>query len=143
MSGVLTTALRVGDAAPAREWVVTQEIIDRYADATGDHNPIHVDPDYSATGPFGRTIAHGLMTLAYVGQVLNRWTDGAFDREGAIEVSFTGPVFVGDTVRISAEVVEIDPDGTAVCDLHCTAGDRRILVGTARLPTTKETPHGT
>ncbi len=67
---------------------VTQRMIDDYAKASGDFNPIHVDPDFARNGPFGRTIAHGLMTLAFVAQMLNAWTDGAFDESGEIDVDF-------------------------------------------------------
>lgn len=133
---VTSAPLAPGAKAPAMEWLVSQDVIDRYADATGDHNPIHVDPEYSAKGPFGRTIAHGLMTLAYAAQVLNAWTDGAFDRTGEIEVAFVGPVFVGERIRITAEVDTVDDAGTAHCDLLCMAGDRKILVGKVRLPVT-------
>ncbi len=122
-----------GDSAPPLEKLVTQDIIDRYAEASGDHNPIHVDPEFSAKGPFGRTIAHGMMTLAYAGQMLNRWTDGAFDRSGEIEVAFTGPVFVGDTIRLTAQVDSIDETGSAVCTLRCTSGERQVLIGSVRL----------
>lgn len=134
----------VGDTAPPLERRVTQADIDRYADATGDHNPIHVDPDYAAKGPFGRTIGHGLMTLTYAAEMLNLWTDGAFDLAGEIEVAFIGPVFVDDVIRLGAEVTEIAADGTAICALTCTAGDRRILAGTASLrqPNDKEPSHG-
>ena len=148
MSADDTTALdrprAVGDAAPPLERQVTQAVIDRYADATGDHNPIHVDPEYSATGPFGKTIGHGLMTLAYAAEMLNRWTGGAFDQSGEIEVAFIGPVFVEDTIRLGAEVTEVSADGTATCALTCTVGERRILAGTVRLPIQddKETSHG-
>jgi 3-hydroxybutyryl-CoA dehydratase len=134
----------VGDAAPPLERRITQVDINRYADATGDFNPIHVDPDYAATGPFGKTIGHGLMTLAYAAEMLNRWTGGRFDEAGEIEVTFIGPVFVEDTIRLDAEVTDIPADGTAICVLTCTAGDRRILVGTVRLliQDDKEASHG-
>jgi len=134
----------VGDVAPPLERRITQVDINRYAGATGDFNPIHVDPEYSAKGPFGRTIAHGLMTLAYAAEMLNRWTGGRFDEVGEIEVAFIGPVFVEDTIRLGAEVTDVSADGTAICDLTCTAGERRILAGTIRLPIPdeKEANHG-
>ena len=126
-------ALKVGDKAPAVDWLITQEVIDLYADASGDHNPIHVDPEYSAKGPFGRTIAHGLMTLACAAQVLNRWTDGDFDSTGEIEVTFVGPVFVDERIVISAVVETVGTDGFAECELLCMANERKILVGKVRL----------
>jgi 3-hydroxybutyryl-CoA dehydratase len=118
-------------SAPKRH--VTQDMIDRYAEASGDFNPIHVDPDYARTGPFGRTIAHGMMTLAFAAELLNDWTGGAFDEAGEIEVVFVGPVFAGDVVELSAaveEIVEREGRAAARVSLGCSCGDRQILVGT-------------
>lgn len=116
---------------------VTQEVIDSYAQASGDHNPIHVDPDYARNGPFGKTIAHGLMTLAYVSQMLNRWTGGRFDACGEIEIAFVAPVFAGDKVEVTGEVEEIcDRAGRPVAKVRlvCKAADRQILSGHAYQP---------
>jgi len=140
MSGaLLDPALRLtgsrfaaGYVLPAQQRHVTQDMIDRYASASGDFNPIHVDPEYSRTGPFGRTIAHGMMTLAFAAELLNAWTDGAFDESGEIDVAFVGPVFAGDTVELSGsveEIVERDGRPAARARIECRCGDRRILVG--------------
>lgn len=127
----------VGTALPTISRTVSQEMIDEYGKASGDFNPIHVDPEYARTGPFGRTIAHGLMTLAFVAQMLNRWSDGAFDENGEIEIAFVGPVFAGDTVEISGVVESIlveEGRCAARVELTCKAGERQILVGTAIQP---------
>jgi len=57
--------------------VVTQQRIDAYADASGDHNPIHVDPEFARATPFGGTIAHGMLVLALIGEMM--------EAEGAIQ----------------------------------------------------------
>ncbi len=127
----------VGDVLPVLKRTVTQDMIDAYAKASGDFNPIHVDPEYSRTGPFGRTIAHGMMTLAFVGQVLNEWSGGGFDAAGEIDIAFIGPVFTGDTVDVSGVVEEIaERDGApfARVRLICRAGERQILAGHAMQP---------
>jgi acyl dehydratase len=55
----------VGAEAAVSDWItVTQERIDRFADATGDHQWIHVDPERARAGPFGTTVAHGFLTLS-------------------------------------------------------------------------------
>ncbi len=116
---------------------VDQATIDAYAEATGDFNPIHVDPDYAKDGPFGRTIAHGLMTLALVAEMLNLWSGGAFDESGEIDIAFVGPVFVGDVVTVSGTVEEtIQRDGvdSLRVALLVMAGERRILAGHAIQP---------
>ena len=130
--------LSIGDEAPV---LVVEKLsrtnFVRYAGASGDFNPIHVDPDFAAGGPFGRTIAHGLMTLAFVAEMLNAWSGGAFDAGGELDIAFVGPVFVGDTVEVSGMVEDIEQAGgraVAVVKLGCRAGDRAILAGMARMP---------
>src|SRR5690625_5268613 len=100
------------------EWFhIGQERIDQFADATEDHQWIHVDSERAATGPFGRTIAHGYLTLALLPHLLTqllkvtdevRGTNYGLDR-----VRFTGPVRVGSYVRLIASIVEshVRPDG--------------------------------
>lgn len=134
------TQVVVGDTLPMLTRSITQEIINAYAEATGDFNPIHVDPEYSKTGPFGRTIAHGLMTLAFVAQMLNEWSDGRFDESGEVDIAFIGPVFVGDTIEVTGSVEQIvDRDGVASArvKLICRAGERQILAGHALQPIEK------
>lgn len=132
---------RPGYALPVFERHVTQSVIDAYAKASGDFNPIHVDPDYAGKGPFGRTIAHGLMTLAYAAQMLNDWSNGGFDESGEIEVAFVGPVFADDKIEMSGTVEELvmrDGKLTARCNLVCRCGERKILVGTVYQPVENE-----
>jgi 3-hydroxybutyryl-CoA dehydratase len=134
---VLRRRVAVGESLPALRRQVLQSTIDDYAKASGDFNPIHVDPEFARNGPFGRTIAHGLMTLSFVAQMLNDWTSGAFDECGEIDVAFIGPVFAGDTVEVSGLVEEIlARDGWPVAriKLTCRAGERDILAGSALQP---------
>lgn len=131
------TANAVGIRLPVLVRNVDQARIDAYAQATGDLNPIHIDPNYAKTGPFGRTIAHGLMTLAFVAEMLNRWSWGAFDESGEIDIAFVGPVFAGDVVEVSGVVEEMVKRDGADCvriELLVMAGERRILAGHAMQP---------
>lgn len=128
----------VGSVLPAILRRVDQATIDAYAAVSGDFNPIHVDPDYASRGPFGRTIAHGLMTLAYVSELLNGWTAGAFDGAGEMEVTFIGPVYAGDEVCVTGTVDDIVARDDGPClriRLAVTAGERPILAGHALFPT--------
>ena len=51
---------------------ITQEMINEYADAIGDHNPIHVDPEFAKTTPFSGTIAHGMLVAASISELMAR-----------------------------------------------------------------------
>lgn len=126
-----------GDGLPLLACTVTQEMINAYAEASGDFNPIHVDPDYAKSGPFGRTIAHGLMTLAFAARVLNEWSGGRFDADGEIDIAFVGPVFAGDTVEVTGtieEILEREDGPCARVKLACRVGERQILGGFALQP---------
>ena len=94
------------------EWVqVSQERIDAFADATGDRQWIHVDPERAANGPFGATIAHGYLTLSMLpvlsAQVYAFAGDVARVNYGLNKVRFVSPVVVGSKVRNRVEMVDV------------------------------------
>jgi 3-hydroxybutyryl-CoA dehydratase len=127
----------VGETLPVLRRQISQMMIDDYARASGDFNPIHVDPDFARNGLFGRTIAHGLMTLSFVAQMLNRWTGGRFDECGEIDIAFISPVFADDTVEVSGLIEELfvrDDRPVARIRLICRVGERDILAGSAIQP---------
>ncbi|MFF1822915.1 MaoC family dehydratase [Kribbella sp. NPDC058245] len=94
------------------DWLeVTQDRIDQFADATDDHQWIHVDPERAANGPFGSTIAHGYLTLALV---IPLFTDllaiegvRMSVNYGLEKVRFPTPVPVGGKIRLTAAVAEV------------------------------------
>ncbi len=105
---------RVGQELGVSDWVeVTQADIDAFADATGDHQWIHVDPERAAQTPFGGTIAHGLYTLS-IGPKLSydlyEVTGIAFGLNyGYNKVRFPAPLPVGSRVRMRATLSGADP----------------------------------
>ena len=96
---------------------ITQEQINLFAEATGDHQWIHTDPKRAATGPFGTTIAHGYLTLSLVPMLV--WQIYTVEglamgvNYGSNKVRFPSPVPVGSRVRAGAELLELtrDPRG--------------------------------
>ena len=111
----------VGEELGPTEWLqINQGRIDAFADATGDHQWIHVDPERAAAGPFGCTVAHGYLTLSLIpllaGQLLSYDTGGARLNYGLNRVRFPRPVPVGSRVRARAVITEVSdvPVGTQV-----------------------------
>jgi len=101
----------VGSDLGASEWVeITQERVDAFADATGDHQWIHVDPERAMAGPFAGTIVHGYLTLSLVpwlgSQVFTLGGDGAALNYGTNKVRFPQPVPVGSRIRTHVSVAE-------------------------------------
>jgi len=91
---------------------VTQEQVNTFADATGDHQWIHTDPARAAKGPFGTTIAHGYLTLSLI---IPLWTELLDLRDirtrvnyGLDRVRFPAPVPVGGKVRLTAHIAAVD-----------------------------------
>jgi len=104
----------VGESLGATEWLeVTQERVDAFADATDDHQWIHVDAERAAAGPFGGTIAHGYLTLSllprFSQELFSLETPGARLNYGINKVRFPNPVKVGARIRATAQVGEVTP----------------------------------
>ena len=78
---------------------ITREQLVQYADASGDHNPLHLDEEFARGTPYGRPIAHGMLVLALVSELMTRSFGAAWLRGGKLKVRFRAPVFPGDTVR--------------------------------------------
>jgi len=101
-----------GEEIGTTDWVqITQERVNQFAEATGDHQWIHVDVEAAKTGPFGGTIAHGYLTLSLVpwlgSQVFDLATPGAKLNYGVNKVRFPNPVLVGSSVRAKVSVKEV------------------------------------
>jgi acyl dehydratase len=97
---------------------ITQEAVERFADATGDHQWIHVDEERAKSGPFGRTIAHGYLTLslapALLWEILDVEGVSVTVNYGLDKVRFPAPVPVGARVRLGVELASVDPVGDGV-----------------------------
>ncbi len=132
----------VGDALAGFERLVTQDRVNAYAEASGDHNPIHIDEAYAATTRFGTRIAHGMLSLALVTEMLaiefpNTWHSG-----GKLKVRFTAPIFPGETVTTYGEITSIDliddeirQVRVATCTVGCKKPDGTDAVtGRASVP---------
>ncbi|WP_269664846.1 MaoC family dehydratase [Streptacidiphilus rugosus] len=119
---------------------VTQQQIDTFAEATGDHQWIHVDPVRAAGGPFGTTIAHGYLTLSLVPMLV--WEIYTVEgitmgvNYGSNKVRFPAPVPVGSKLRAGVELVSVTPGSggyqvVARVTVEREGGDRPVCVADA------------
>src|SRR3712207_3590781 len=129
---------RVGEEIGVSDWrEVTQADIDAFADVTGDHQWIHVDPERAKDTPFGGTIAHGYYTLS----LAPRFTEQALSLEGFAfavnyglnKVRFPAPLPVDSKVRMHAKLAGVEPvPGGAQMRLELTfereGGDKPVCV---------------
>ena len=104
----------VGRTFGPTDWItIEQSRIDQFAEATGDHQWIHVDPEAAKSGPFGATIAHGYLTLSlssfFAFQLLAVDGISMGINYGVDKVRFPSPVLVGSKLRARAEIMEVTP----------------------------------
>jgi len=117
--GLAAFASAEGDVLGTSDWMeIDQERINLFADATGDHQWIHVDAERAADGPFGATIAHGFLTLSLLPPLLNQLyrVDNVTMavNYGLEKVRFMAPVPVGSKIRATAKVLTVTAlDGAA------------------------------
>ena len=117
---------KVGEHLGYSDWhEVTQDQVNKFADATGDHQWIHVDPERAKSGPFGGPIAHGYLTLslapALLPQVLQVGGISMGVNYGLNKLRFPSPVPVGGKVRVGATLAEVeDVKGGAQATLDLT-----------------------
>jgi acyl dehydratase len=121
------------------EWEnIDQRQIDLFAEATHDHQWIHVDPEAAAKGPFGTTVAHGYLTLSmlpyFVSQVLNVTDVRMGINYGTEKIRFTAPVPVGSQVRLKATLRDSERRGEGVLyrlgiEVEIKESEKPALVG--------------
>ena len=101
--------IKVGDKF-SRQRHVTDELVRVFAEVSGDRNPIHLDEEFAKTTGFGRRIAHGMLSGAFISAVLGC----EFAERKIVYLSqtmrFTAPVFIGDTITATATVTHIRED---------------------------------
>ena len=115
---------------------ITQERLEAYARVSGDRNPLHLDAGFAATTMFGGIIAHGMLTLAFISEMMA----GAFDKSwletGGLRVRFKGAAYLGDRVETRGRVVKEEPAPTGrrlSCNVTAHNADhgRELISGTA------------
>lgn len=121
------------------EWIeVTQDRIDGFAEATEDHQWIHVDPEKAAAGPFGTTIAHGYLTISLLPVMVTSLIDVSDAKMGVNygidKMRLTSPVKVGSRVRAKGTLVEAQEKAGGVLykvavEVEIDGEDRPALVG--------------
>ncbi len=122
---------------PEVKRIVTQQNINLYAEASHDFNPIHVDEDFAKKTPLGGTIAHGMLILAYVSQMMSAAFGRSWLAGGKLKVRFKTPAHPGDTITVSGKICKLDKSGGQTfinCDVLCSNQDgESVITGEAKV----------
>lgn len=124
----MSTTLTTGEQLEPQEYAVTRADLVAYAEASGDHNPIHQDEQVAVSVGLPGVIAHGMYTLALAARAVAHWTGDA--EVVSLGAKFTNPVLVpadgGAVVRVAGTVKEV-ADGTATLALEVTCEGQKVL----------------
>ena len=120
------------DVAPVTR-LLTQDMLNRYADASGDHNPIHIDEAFAATTPMQGTIAHGMLVLSFISEMMAEAFGQRWLASGSLDVRFRAPARPGDTVTARATPQE-PRDGRLRYAVEAVSQTGEVLIsGTAEV----------
>ena len=128
----------VGDELPAVRRAISRNGINAYRNASGDHNRIHYDDEFAAATRFGGVIAHGMLTLALVSEMMTKAYGADWLTSGSLRVRFRGAAYPGDTLEANGAVAKTEPGetgATVTCNVEVRNADNgdRIITGTASL----------
>ena len=112
---------------------LTQQMLNAYADASGDYNPIHIDEAFAKTTAMGGTIAHGMLVLSFISEMMTGAFRTAWLSTGTLEVRFRAPARPGDTVTARATPQE-PKNGRLRYAVECISQTDEVLIsGTAEV----------
>lgn len=120
--------IKIGDSF-SRSREVTDELVRKFAEVSGDHNPIHLDEEFAKTTRFGRRIAHGMLSGAFISAVLGYELTERKIVYMSQTMKFTAPVYIGDTVTTTSTVKSIREDKNIVTmETVCTNQNGETVV---------------
>ena len=129
------TDIHQGDSLPQVVKNVTQNDINLYAEASGDFNPIHIDESFAAKTPLGGTIAHGMLILAYISEMMTNAFGATWCSAGKLSVRFKAPARPKDIITVTGKITSIvQREGASFvsCAVEaCRQGGEAVITGEA------------
>ena len=142
ISNVTFDEIAIGDTTTYTRLITNQEV-EAFAAISGDHNPLHLDPEYAATTAFGECIAHGMLTGALISAAIAMQLPGPGSAYLSQNIQFRAPVMLGDTLTVTLTVTDKHAKRPWVT-LHCEVANQEgkaVAKGEAQVaaPTESET----
>jgi 3-hydroxybutyryl-CoA dehydratase len=132
----LDESLRVGREIPSINKKVTQKKINKYAEASGDYNPIHVDPEFGKKTFLRGTIAHGFISLSYLSEMLRNFFGKNWVQGGELDIAFIAPTRPGDLITARGmiqEIKEMESGAEVRLEVWCeNQNGQKTVVGSAK-----------
>ncbi|MAU55693.1 MAG: hypothetical protein CL899_01970 [Dehalococcoidia bacterium] len=117
--------------------LIDQKMIQEYAILSGDHNPIHIDQEFAKTTDFGKTIAHGMLLLSMISEMMLINFGDNWLNNGKLKIKFRNPLFVGQNVECKGKINKVESDSKRSlieCEVVCNSDDGKVLIsGTTKI----------
>ncbi len=127
--------MNIGDQLPRVERLIDQDQVERYAKASGDFNPVHIDHEFAKRSQFGQTIAHGMMIAASISEIMTTAFKMDWLGSGRMKLRFRAPVYPGDTIVAQGEIMDIREENgkrEAICSVDVRKhGGELVISGEA------------
>ena len=137
---MIETIYKEGDKLVSIKRKITQDLINCYASVSGDHNPIHINKEYAKSTEFGERIAHGMLNLGIVSEMLQKSFQEDWRFEGQIKTKFTAPVYSGEVISTYGTIISVQPSTLipSITEIQCTIGCKKengsiVIEGSALL----------
>ena len=131
MAGMKLSELKEGMALPEITKTVTQQNINLYAEASQDFNPVHLDEEFARKSGLDGTIAHGMLILAYVSEMMTAAFGKSWLTGGKLDVRFKAPARPGETVTVSGKITKLEKSNgqtTITCSVLCNNGKGEAII---------------
>ena len=124
---MIETIYKEGDKLVSIKRKITQDLINCYANVSGDHNPIHINKEYAKSTKFGARIAHGMLNLGIVSEMLQESFQEDWKFEGQIKTKFTAPVYSGEVISTYGTIISVQPSTLipSITEIQCSIGCKK------------------
>ena len=133
--------MKIGQELISVNKKIDKKMVEDYADISGDHNPIHLNPDYAKDTIFNHTIAHGMLLISSISEMMLLNFNYQWTESGKLKIKFRNPLYVGESMNCKGKItkIETDNDRTLVTsEVMCTSEEGKILISGIATINTKE-----
>lgn len=130
--------IKVGMSASYSQ-TITDADIKTFAGLSGDNNPMHMDENYAAESRYKKRVAHGLISASFFSAIFGTKLPGKGSIYASQNLKFRYPVYIGDTVTATVEVLEVDiPSRKILFKTECSVKNKKVITGEAEIYIPKE-----
>ena len=126
---------KIGDSLSESIMTVTPESVYKYAEASGDYNPLHINEEFASRSQYGRTIAHGMLILGHLSDMLTTEFSENWINNGKLKIRFRSPVFIPNKIQTFGTVTKVTKNTDSIlvtCAVGCRDQDNaEVLKGDA------------